>query len=231
MSGGKLRVRKWDEWQTYRRDRPPPPWIKVYRRLLQDPNFVTLTDAQRGQLVSLWILAADRDGWIPADRTVLKKLCMLDEPPALEVLAAHGFIEGDVTTPTINRKSDVPEAEAEAEEKQETSSLVEVSDLWAVWIDELGGDPPHPRLTAQRSEKLKCLAREHLAGENPLGRFRAMLHAVKASDHHMGTRSYQFPESLFRNEERRDRWAQAGIHPNGRPDHVGTFGQSGRFVR
>ena len=57
-----MRVKDWERWQTYRKDRGRPPWIKLHREVLRNPQWVMLTDAQRGQLVSLWILAADRDG-------------------------------------------------------------------------------------------------------------------------------------------------------------------------
>ena len=52
----------WDKWQTYRKDRGQPPWIKIHRRLMRNPEWVSLTDAERGQLVSMWLLAADHDG-------------------------------------------------------------------------------------------------------------------------------------------------------------------------
>ncbi|KKL61244.1 hypothetical protein LCGC14_2197270, partial [marine sediment metagenome] len=58
----KLRIRNWDKWQSYRRDRGQPPWIKVHRSLMRDMNWVSLSDAQRGQLVAIWMLAADQDG-------------------------------------------------------------------------------------------------------------------------------------------------------------------------
>jgi hypothetical protein len=63
-------------------------------------EWVTLTDEQRGQLVSLWLLAADRDGSIPADPKILQKLCQFTKKPDLEVFINHGFIEeNDIVTP------------------------------------------------------------------------------------------------------------------------------------
>jgi len=89
------------------------------------------------------------------------------------------------------------------------SATAVITDLWRVWIEELGGPSPHPKLTATRSKKLKAVYDEQLAEhDDPLGRFRSILRAVKASPHHMGERAYQMPESLFRSAERRDTWAQ-----------------------
>lgn len=88
-----LKIRNWDKWQTYRKDRGRPPWIKVHRRLMQDPNWVELTDAQRGQLVVMWMLAADRDGVIPASPATLRKLGGMDSDPDISVFVRSGFIE------------------------------------------------------------------------------------------------------------------------------------------
>ena len=90
--------------------------------------------------------------------------------------------------------------------------VVPIAALWAIYIEELGGDPPHPRLTKGRTEKLTALYREQLhEAADPCESFRVILQRVKASEWHMGKREYQLPESLFRNEERRDRWASGQV--------------------
>lgn len=112
-----LRIRNWSKWQSYRSDRGQPPWIKIHRALMRDPNWVALTDGQRGQLVAVWMLAADREGVIPDSPTVLQKLCYMDTEPDLEVFIKHGFIEprrqGDANVTPIRRQHDAPETETE----------------------------------------------------------------------------------------------------------------------
>ena len=85
--------------------------------------------------------------------------------------------------------------------------------MWAIWIDELSPKPPHPRLTDKRKSVLVSLYDEQLSrnGTDPLVLFRKVLRAVKGSSHHMGTRAYQLPESLFRNEERRESWTHRAL--------------------
>ena len=124
-----LRIRKWEVWQSYRRDRGQPPWIKVHREIMRNPDWVALNDCQRGQLVAIWLLAADRDGVIPASPELVQKLCYMHSTPDLQVFIAHGFLEPDANvTPTrrqpdanvtpTRRQGDATEAETEAEKKQ-----------------------------------------------------------------------------------------------------------------
>jgi hypothetical protein len=95
---------------------------------MRDPNWVALTDAQRGQLVAMWVLAADRDGVIPASPAVIRKLCYMDTEPDLETFTALGFLEprrqGDASvTPGRRTKARSREAEAEAEAEADTRHL------------------------------------------------------------------------------------------------------------
>lgn len=151
-----IRIRNWQKWQSYRSDRGQPPWIKVHRRLAQDPSWVQLTDAQRGQLVCMWILAADRDGELTSDRRLLARMCFLDSEPDLEVFARLGFIELDASVTSPRRQHDRPEAEAEAEEVQRqrqisSSSAREKIEEWehgmrARFLGVGGGTPTNPVL-------------------------------------------------------------------------------------
>ncbi len=95
---------------------------------------------------------------------------------------------------------------------RDTSKNGPVSELWSVFLEELGGDGRQPSLTDSRRKRLAALYAEQLEGEDdPPEAFRWILRAVKASDHHMSTRAYQLPESLFRNAERRERWTLDGL--------------------
>ena len=132
-----LFVRNWTKWQSYRKDRGQPPWIKLHRQILRDLEWMQLSDAQRGQLVSLWVLAADNDGQLPTSQNMLQRLCQLESKPDVDAFVALGFLEwrelDDVSTPeerqadakvTPSRhQHDGPEAEAEAEtEKRGTTN-------------------------------------------------------------------------------------------------------------
>jgi hypothetical protein len=69
-----LRVKKWDEHQHYT-DRDPP-WIKVYNRLLDDYDFLSLAESAQSHLVKLWLLASRTDNRIPYDLSyIASKIC------------------------------------------------------------------------------------------------------------------------------------------------------------
>jgi hypothetical protein len=57
--------------------------------------------------VSIWILAADKDGDVPNDARLIAKLCYMDEEPDLQMFVAQGFLESDVNVTSSWRQDDV----------------------------------------------------------------------------------------------------------------------------
>lgn len=122
-----LRIHDWKDWQTYRSDRGQPPWLKIHRQLLRSGKWLSLTDAERGQLVSMWILAADNNGELPDDASLIQKMAYLDNPPDIERFINLKLVDGLASkrrqvgvklTPCL-RQSDAPEADTEAEAETE----------------------------------------------------------------------------------------------------------------
>ena len=111
-----LKVRKWDVYQNYRKDRGNPPWIKLWRNLLRNPKWATLTEAERGQLVSIWLLAADRNGEIPDDPGLIQMFGMLKNKPDLKKFCDLGFLENGLpcgnqavtTSPQGGKPEEIP---------------------------------------------------------------------------------------------------------------------------
>jgi hypothetical protein len=73
---------------------------------MHDPNWALLSDAERGQLVAMWMLAADRNGTIPADPKIIKTLCYMQREPIIQVFVDKGFIEPDATVTPERRQAD-----------------------------------------------------------------------------------------------------------------------------
>jgi hypothetical protein len=115
-----LSIHDWDEHQTYRKDRGQPPWIKVHRHIMRNMKWVALDDAERGQLVAIWLLAADHNGVIPASPHLIQKLCFMSDTPNLQKFIDLGFLDmlgshGDANVTPPRRQGDEPKAETEAE--------------------------------------------------------------------------------------------------------------------
>lgn len=126
-----LRVANWEKYQNYRKDRGQPPWIKVHRKLLRNGKWLSLTDAERGQLVCLWMLAADHDGEIHMDRAMIERVCFMSGKLKLEKFIEIGFLTSpmpqDDATYDANLTSPMPQnvcpkAEAKAETEAETEA-------------------------------------------------------------------------------------------------------------
>lgn len=73
---------------------------------MRDPEWVMLTDAQRGQLVAIWLLAADNNGIIPSSASLVKKLCHMDTDPDLNLFISLKFLIGDAIVTPSGSQSD-----------------------------------------------------------------------------------------------------------------------------
>ncbi len=111
-----MKIKNWEKWQTYRQDRGAPPWIKVHRNLMSNSDWVGLTDAEKGQLVSMWIVAADKSGHLPDDPAMIRKMCILDGTPDINKFKRLGFI--DAKRMPRRRQPDAPETEAETDKNK-----------------------------------------------------------------------------------------------------------------
>lgn len=58
------RIKNWHTFQHYKDRRPP--WIKLYRELLDDVEWYKLSGDACKALVMLWIIASDHDGELPS---------------------------------------------------------------------------------------------------------------------------------------------------------------------
>jgi hypothetical protein len=90
-----LEIANWKRWQTARKDRPDwqPPWIKLHRRLMRNPEWVALPDHQKGQLVCLWLLAAEHGGKIPNSEHHLERVLCFSKKLNLQTFIDAGFIK------------------------------------------------------------------------------------------------------------------------------------------
>jgi hypothetical protein len=119
---------------------------------MRDHKWVALSDAERGQLISIWILAADDNGRIPSCSKLVQKLCYLDSEPNLKKLLDQGLLEGDAKVTPERRQHDAPEAETEAEIKKQNKDL---------------GRKPASRFCPPTVDQVKAYCRQRRNGVDP----------------------------------------------------------------
>ena len=101
-------VPHWNRFQHYT-DRNPP-WIKAYTELLHNDDWLALTDAQRGVLLTIWLEYAASSGVAKVSkiaRSVLSKNLQRN----LEALNHAGFIQLSASKPLALARSRETETE------------------------------------------------------------------------------------------------------------------------
>ena len=84
-------VSNWGEFQHYK-DRNPP-WIKLHNQLLDNYEFENLTDATKGHLLCIWMLASRTNNKLPYDHSWIKRKIGANSTIDLKSLECSGFIE------------------------------------------------------------------------------------------------------------------------------------------
>ena len=125
-----MKISNWDIWQTFRKDRGTPPWIKVYRNLLSNEQWVELSDSEKGQLVSIWILAADKDGTIPDSPKMIQRMAMLDSKPNLSKFIDLGFMTTTCQPDGNHEIKPCPQVDAPEKRREDESRSEKSKTIW-----------------------------------------------------------------------------------------------------
>lgn len=121
----KLIPKNWSQFQHYGKRRPP--WIKLYRSLLDDYDFYCLPVASKALAPMLWLLASERpDGAIEMDATRLAFRVRMTEKElvsALKPLIQNGFFEDASNTLAPSKQLATSERETETEGETEAEEI------------------------------------------------------------------------------------------------------------
>lgn len=125
--GGILRVKNWKKFQHFSNRRPP--WIKLYREILDDYTFHSLPVESRALAPMLWLIASENHGEIPYDINMISFRLRSDIKTisaAIKPLISSGFFELDITMISERYQVDTLEREREGEEEKEVRKRKEV---------------------------------------------------------------------------------------------------------
>lgn len=110
------RVKNWQSFQHFKDRRPP--WIKLSRDLLDDPDWHDLSGEEAKALVMIWLVASENDGNLPDNRKLAFRL-RIDERQVETLLKylSHWLDRDDSDATPAQYHRNAPDA-AGAMEKQ-----------------------------------------------------------------------------------------------------------------
>ena len=114
-----MRIKNWTKFQHFKDRRPP--WVKLYRDILDDLEWHELDPLAAKVLVMLWLIASEDDGRIPDTKTLAFRL-RLTEVKTKEIVSklSHWLEQDDINVISTGYQLDLPERETETETEIET---------------------------------------------------------------------------------------------------------------
>jgi hypothetical protein len=112
-----MKIKNWSKFQHFK-DRKPP-WVKLYRDVLDDMEWYELDPLASKVLVMCWLIASEDDGRLPNSKTLAFRLRMT-EKQTIECLnkLSHWLEQDDINE--ISEQYQVDSLEKEIETKEET---------------------------------------------------------------------------------------------------------------
>jgi hypothetical protein len=128
-----MQIKNWKKFQHFK-DRKPP-WVKLYRDVLDDLEWYELDPLASKVLVMCWLIASEDDGKLPPAKTLAFRLRMSEKQTndCLNKLS-HWLEQDDISVISDRYQSDSLETETETEKEVETKQRTKGSRLSADWV-------------------------------------------------------------------------------------------------
>jgi hypothetical protein len=130
-----MQIKNWKKFQHFK-DRKPP-WVKLYRDVLDDLEWYELDPLASKVLVMCWLIASEDDGKLPPAKTLAFRLRMT-EKQTIDCLnkLSHWLEQDDISVISERYQSDSleTETETETEKEVETKQRTKGSRLSADWV-------------------------------------------------------------------------------------------------
>ncbi len=116
-----IKIKNWSQLQHFK-DRKPI-WIKLYRSLLDDPDWSSLNGEDAKILVMLWLLSSEHDGELPSIKNIAFRL-RTTEKSILSTISRleHWLINDDINVMQERYQVDALEKRREETEKRREDS-------------------------------------------------------------------------------------------------------------
>jgi hypothetical protein len=128
-----MRVRNWKKFQHFSNRKPP--WIKVYRDILDDHEWHALDGDSAKVLMMLWLLASEyEDGELPPINVIAFRFRMPEKLIKSVVSKLSGWLDqGDITAISPRYQDDPSEREIETERETEGEARKRATRLPPDW--------------------------------------------------------------------------------------------------
>lgn len=112
-----MRIKNWHQFQHFKDRRPP--WIKLYRDLLDDLEWHNLDPKASKTLVMLWLIASEDDGKLPSLPQLAFRLRLPEQDVKAHIIKlSHWLEQDDINVISDRYQHDAPETETETEKRQ-----------------------------------------------------------------------------------------------------------------
>ena len=117
-----ISIKGWSHFQHFK-DRKPP-WIKLYREILDDVEWHELDPKAAKALVMLWLIASENDGTLPDIKNLAFRLRISTaEVKSLILKLSHWLVQDDINVISDGYQLDIPETETETETETEKRKI------------------------------------------------------------------------------------------------------------
>jgi hypothetical protein len=129
-----MRIKNWAKFQHFKDRRPP--WVKLYRDILDDPDWHELDAEAAKVLVMLWLLASEdetQEGMLPDAKTIAFRIRMpINKVNQALAKLEHWLYRDDIEVISEGYQDGLPETETETEteERQRQRHILVVFDYW-----------------------------------------------------------------------------------------------------
>jgi len=113
-----MRIKNWTKFQHFKDRRPP--WVKLYRDILDDLEWHELDPLAAKVLVMLWLIASEDDGRIPDTKTLAFRLRLTEiKTKEIVIKLSHWLEHDDINVISSGYQFDSTETETERETEVE----------------------------------------------------------------------------------------------------------------
>lgn len=114
------RIKNWSRFQHFRDRRPP--WIKLYRDLLDDFEWHQLDPLAAKSLLSFWLIASENEGNLPPSDDLAFRLRTTEKVINSVISKLSHWLEGaDIKVASEGYQTDTPEESRVEKEKEDIS--------------------------------------------------------------------------------------------------------------